>query len=213
MRKLFPLLLILLFMSSIAFAQVEKGKCFLAGYSNFGLDIGKNKSKSGGTTTENYKYSDFSFTPEAGYFVIDKLVAGLFIDFDRYTEKYDEGDKDFDTKIIIGPFVRYYIMEYQKLWPYAEGRVGFGSEKYTNNYNSDYEEKWSYFTTKLGVGATYFVTNTVGIDLFMGYDYDVWTDKTDYSGAAKQMSAENESKDKYGSFEMNIGVVVTLSNK
>lgn len=212
MRKLSTLLLVLLFMSSIAFAQVEKGKWFVAGYSNFGLEIGKNKSKYDGTTTENYKYSDFYFFPEAGYFVIDKLVTGLFLEFDRYTEKYDDGDKDFDTKIIIGPFVRYYIMEYKKLWPYAEGRVGFGSAKYTNNYDSDYIPKWSYFTTKLGAGATYFVTNHVGIDLFMGYDYDVWTDKTDYSNGSKQMTSEDEGTDKYGSFEMNIGVVVTIGD-
>ncbi len=210
MKKNLSLIMLLLFLSSIAFAQVEKGKWFVAGYSNFGLDIGTSKYKSGGTTTENYKYSDFYFSPEAGYFVIDKLAAGLFLEFDRYTEKYDDGDKDFDTKIIIGPFVRYYILEYKKLWPYVEGRVGFGSEKYTNNYDSDYKPKWSYFTTKLGAGATYFVANHVGIDLFMGYDYDVWTDKSDYSNASKQVSSESESKDKYGSFEMNIGVVVTL---
>jgi len=212
MKKRFVILLLLLFGSSLLFAQVEKGKWFVAGYSNFGLDIGTNKYKSGGTTTENYKYSDFGFLPEAGYFVLDKLVTGLFIDFDRYTEKYESGDKDFDTKIIIGPFVRYYIAEYKKLWPYAEGRVGIGSEKYTNSYESDYEQKYSYFTTRLGAGATYFVTNHVGIDLFMGYDYDVWTNKSDNASASKQASSESGGKDKYGSFEMNIGVVVTIGD-
>jgi outer membrane protein len=210
MKKRCIVLLLLLYGSSISFAQVEKGKWFVAGYSNFGLDIGKSKYKYDGTTSENYKYSDFYFSPEAGYFVIDKLATGLFLDFERYTETYDDGDKDFDTKIILGPFIRYYIMEYKKLWPYAEGRVGFGSEKYTNNYETDYEQKYSYFTTKLGAGATYFVTPHVGIDAFMGYDYDVWTDKTDYSSGSKQVNAEGEAKDTYGSFEMNIGVVVTI---
>jgi hypothetical protein len=210
MKKKFIVLLLLLFGSSMLFAQVEKGNCFLAGYSNFGLDIGKSKYKYDGTTTENYKYSDFNFAPEAGYFVIEKLVTGLFLDFNRYAEKDDDGDKDFDTKIIFGPFVRYYIMEYKKLWPYAEVRVGFGSEKYTNNYDSDYKEKWSYFTTRLGAGATYFVTKRVGIDLFMGYDYDVWTDKTDSNNDSKQMNSESEDKEKYGSFELNFGVVVTM---
>jgi outer membrane protein len=201
MKKRFTILLLLLFGSSLVFAQVEKGKWFIAGYSNFGLDIGKNKTKSGSTTNENYKYSNFNITPEAGYFVMDKLVAGLFIDFYRDTEKFDDGDKDYTTNFIIGPFVRYYILEYKGLWPYAEGRVGFGSQNYTNNYGSDYEEKYSYFTTKLGAGATYFVTKHVGFDLFMGYDYDVWTNKTDNS---------NESTEKYGSFELNIGIVVSI---
>jgi outer membrane protein len=201
MKKRFIVLLLLLFGSSLVFAQVEKGKWFIVGYSNLGLDTGKNKSKSGTTTIEDNKYSNFNLTPEVGYFVMDKLVTGLYIDFYRDTEKYENGDKDFNTNFILGPFVRYYILEYKGLWPYAEGRVGFGSEKYTNSYNSDYEVKYSYFTTKLGAGATYFVTKHVGFDLFMGYDYDVWTDKTDSS---------NETTEKYGSFEMNIGIVVTI---
>jgi hypothetical protein len=46
----------------------------------------------------------------------------------------------------------------------------------------------------------------------MGYDYDAWTDKTDYSNGSKQMSSEDESTEKYGSFEMNIGVVVTIGD-
>jgi outer membrane protein len=210
MKKRFIVLLLLLFGSSKLFAQVDKGNWFVAGYSNFGLDIGKNKSKSGGTTTENYKYSDFYITPEVGYFVIDKLVAGLFIEFDRYAEKYEDGDKDVNTKIISGPFVRYYIMEFKKLWPYAEGRVGFGSQKYTYNYDVTYDPKYSYFTTKLGAGATYFVKPHFGIDVFMGYDYDAWTDKTDYPSGSRQVNASDESKNTYSSFEMNIGVVVTL---
>lgn len=209
MKKKFIVLLILLFGSSVLFAQVEKGNCFMAGYSNFGLDIGKNKSKYDGSTDENFKYSDFTFKPEAGYFVIDKLVAGLFLDFDRYVVKYDDGDKEFDTKFIIGPFFRYYIMDYKGFWPYAEARVGLGSEKYTNNYESAYEEKYSYFSTRLGAGATYFITKHFGLDLFMGYDYDVWSYKEDNS-SSRQMSSDDESKDKYSSFEMNIGAVVTF---
>lgn len=208
MKKKFIVLLILLFGSSVLFAQVGKGNWFLAGYSNFGLDIGKNKSKYDGTTSENYKYSDFFFAPQAGYFVIDNLTAGLFLDFDRYTQ-IDDGDKEFDTKFIIGPFIRYYILDYKGLRPYAEGRFGVGSEKYTNNYESAYEEKYSYFSTRLGAGATYFITKHFGLDLFMGYDYDVWSYKEDNS-SSRQMSSDDESKDKYSSFEMNIGAVVTF---
>lgn len=204
MKKQIVILFLLLFSSSLLIAQVEKGKWYIAAYSNFGLDMGTNKYKSGGTTTENYKYSNFNINPEVGYFVMDKLVTGLYIDLYRDAVKYDDGDKDITSQFIAGPFVRYYIAEFKKIWPYAEGRVGFGSQKQTNNYDSDYEPKFSYFTTKLGGGATYFVTKHFGIDLFMGYDYDVWTDKTDYDGTT------SESKNKYGSFEMNFGFVATI---
>lgn len=209
MKKQFVFLLLLLFSSSILIAQVEKGNWYMAGYSNLGLKIGTSKTEYDGTTDENYKYSYFSFSPEAGYFVMNQLVTGLFIDFDRYTTKYDE-DKDFDTKIILGPFVRYYITDLKGFWPYAEGRVGFGKEKRSNNYDSEDVEKWSYFTTKLGGGATYFVTKHVGFDVFMGYDYDAWTDKSQNVEHQRVNNSDNESKDKYGSFEMNFGIVISL---
>ncbi len=210
MKKQKIILILLLFGSSLLFAQVEKGNWYMAGYSNLGLNIGTNKTEYDGTTNENYKYSDFNFTPEAGYFVMNQLVTGLFIDFDRYTYKYVDGDKNFDTKIMLGPFVRYYITDFKGLWPYAEGRVGFGTEKYTYSNNSGTEQKWSYFTTKLGAGATYFVAKHVGLDLFMGYDYDAWTDKTVYPEGSRQSNLTNVSKYKYGSFEMNFGILVTL---
>jgi len=212
MKKKVIFLLLFLSGSSIVFAQTEKGRWLVAGYSNLGLDIGKNKYKSGGTTTENYKYSTFSLQPEAGYFVTDKLAAGLFVDFYRSSNKYDGGDKDFSTMITVGPFIRYYLLDYKGFWPYAEGRVGFGLENYTNSYNPDFESKYTFFTTKLGAGTTYFVTERFGFDIFMGYDYDAWTDKT-VENASRQVNASSDNKDKFGSFEMNIGVVLSLGTK
>ncbi len=181
----------------------------MAGYSNFGLDVGNYKVKSGGTTSDVYKYTDFTFKPEGGYFVMDKLVAGLSLDLYLSSQKYDDGDKDKDNKIIVGPFVRYYILNLKSLWPYAEGRVGFGSEKWTNNYGSNSTSKATFFTAKVGVGATYFVADNVGLDLFLGYDHDAWTYKNSNSGA-DQSSASDDTKDLYGSLEVNFGVVVTF---
>lgn len=211
MKKHFILLLLLLFSSSILFAQLEKGNWFMAGYSNLGLDFGKSKTKYGSTTDENYKFVHFNLKPEVGYLVTNKLITGLFLDFDRYTTKYDNNDKDFDTKFIIGPFLRYYIKEFNGFWPYAEGRVGIGSEKYSSSYETDFDYKYSYFTTRLGVGTTYFVTEQFGLDLFLGYDFDKWTDNTDYPSGGRQMNSSDKNTDKWSSIEMNIGVVVTLS--
>ena len=208
MKKQFSILFVLLFSSSFLLAQVEKGKCYVAGYSNFGLDVGKYKVKSGGTTSDVYKYTDFTFKPEAGYFLIDKLAAGVFIDLYLSKEKHTVGDDYKDNKIIIGPFVRYYILNINGLMPYAEGRVGFGSEKY--GYSSNIN-KSTYFTTKIGAGATYFIGDNVGIDLFLGYDHDVWTYKNNSS--ADQSNASSDTKDMYGSFEMNIGIVATFGKK
>jgi len=209
MRKISTIFLILLFSSSCLFAQFEKGKYFIAGYSNLGIDIGKNKEKYNGTTTENYKYSQFFINPEAGYFVADNLMVGLFMDFDFEHYSYDDGDsKENYSKFIIGPDVRYYFLKLDKFNPYAAARFGFGVDKYKAKYSSgsDDESKRTYFTTRVGAGATYFVIDQLGLDLFAGYDYDKWTTKVTDTGSKKSTLSE-KSSDIFGSVEVNLGLV------
>jgi len=207
MKKPAILFLTLFFAASMAFAQFEKGNMLLAGYSNLGLDIGKQKYKYNGTTSENFKYFEFNLTPEAGYFVIDKLAVGAFLDVDLERYKYTDDDIDLYTKFIIGPVARYYIIQLDKLNPFVEGRIGIGAQKYKTKYSggSDSESKYSYFTTKLGVGNTTFLTEKLGLDLFIGYDYDVWTEKNDDSGGVKSVAAD-DSKELWSSVEINLGL-------
>lgn len=209
MRKFSTILLILLFSSSCLFAQFEKGKYFIAGYSNLGIDIGKNKQKFDGTTTENYKYSEFFLTPEAGYFVADNLMVGLFMDFDFEHYSYDDGDsKENYTTFIIGPDVRYYFLKLDKFNPYAAVRFGVGVNKYKAKYSSgsDDESKRNFFTTRIGAGGTYFINDQLGLDLFAGYDYDKWTTKVDEEDYKKSTLSEKAS-DIFSSVEVNLGLV------
>jgi len=208
MKKRYMILLLLFLCSSMLFSQVEKGKWYVAGFSNLGLDIGKTKYESSNGITSEYKYTEFNFTPSAGYFVIDKLVAGLFIDY-QYYKNIDQGDKDEykSSSFIIGPFAKYYIMEYKKLWPYVGFGIGFGSGK--SVFNGTEDEKYKTSTFMLGGGATYFVNDNVGFDLFLGYIKDV--DKYESStGGVKNTAETNTEDDIYSAFKMSIGVVVTF---
>lgn len=207
MKKNLTFIVLLFFLSSVALAQVEKGKWFVAGYSSLGLDIGTEKYEypnSGwkSSTVSEYKYTEFDFNPLVGYFVIDKLPVGLFIDYEYWKEKdKDDDDAWKTTDFTIGPFVRYYITEVKGFYPYAEGRIGFGSHKDIEEYGGD-EEEWksSIFTYKFGVGSTYFLTDHVGLDLFLGYDFDSYKYKDD----------DYEESESYSSVEVNLGIVVTL---
>lgn len=209
MKKTLLLVLVLLscnFLSS--YAQVEKGKWFIAATGNCNFDIGKVKDKYDGTTQDDHKYFDFNFNPMAGYFVIDKLPVGLYFDvYSHTTKEPDNSNKYNETQFVVGPFARYYILDYKKLFPYVEGRVGFGTWK--DKYEGEDPYKESYFSTRIGAGATYFFTQNVGADLLIAYDYDVYTNK-DYNSGARASTANSDYKYIYSSVEINIGIVVTF---
>lgn len=196
------LLLCMLITYSLSFAQVEKGKWFAAGYSSMRLDITKQKSKSEGTMQDEYSYAKFNFDPMAGYFVMDKLPIGLY--FDIYTKKEkDEWDGEVDRyyNLIAGPFARYYIKQFDKLIPFAEARIGIGS--YKEKYSSGNTYKESAFSYRFGAGASYFFTENVALDAFVGYDYDGYTDKSD----------DPKTTYFYSSVEINFGLVVTFGKQ
>lgn len=216
MKKNLTFILLLTLFSSITFAQVEKGKWFIAGYSSLGLDIGKEKFEypdgayKASSVTE-YKYSEFDFNPYVGYFVIDKLAVGLFIDY-SYMKQKDQDDENNSwksTSAAIGPFVRYYIADIKGFYPYAEGRFGFGSSKEIEEWDGgENEYKMSLLTYKLGVGSTYFLTPNVGLDLFLGYDFDSYKYKGDE--ASKKSTNSADMTESYSSLEVNLGIIVTL---
>lgn len=213
MKKLIIMFLVLILATGTSYAQLQKGNCFAAGYSNLGIDIGTSKTKVGGTTNENYKYSEFFFNPAAGYFITDHLVAGGFLDiyFDSY--KYTGTDnKNKYSQFILGPIVRYYILSLDKFCPYAEGRLGVGIYNSKSTYSGN-ESKYNetYSSIRFGVGSTYFVTEGFGIDAFLGYDYDAWTSKEDEDNGVKSTASE-KSTSKYGSIEFNMGLVFVISN-
>jgi outer membrane protein len=207
MKKQYTIILFLLFGSSMLFAQVEKGKWLMACSSNIGIDIGKYKweANDGGEVSE-YKYTEFNITPMAGYFVIDKLAVGLFMDYYYYKdEDVDNNDTWKNSSFVIGPFAKYYIMEYKHLWPFVGGGIGFGSGK--TGYNDSDEAKYKILTYRLGVGATYFITDNVGLELLLGYNYDA--DKYESNDGYKSTNAY-DIKDYNSGFKMSVGFIVTI---
>jgi hypothetical protein len=210
MKKSTLLAILMLFFCSSMFAQFEAGNCFISGYSNLGLDIGKNKSKSGGTTSDNYSYAEFYVNAQAGKFLADNLMAGAFLDIDLdHTKSASNDNTDNYISFVIGPVARYYFLQDCKLNPYGALRVGFGisHDKSTNGESTNkYSE--TYLTFNPAVGSTYFLTEKLGLDFMVGYDYDNWTRKTNNDGSGSKSS---NSSDKYSSIwssmEANLGLV------
>jgi hypothetical protein len=167
-------------------AQTEKGKLFLHGSSEFGFDFGKNKVKSNGTTTDNYKYSDFNFKPMAGYTVIDNMPVGMFFDVDCWRTKWIDSDNKYrGTTFLVGPFMRYYPVKLGDFKPVAEIGTGFGASNNKYNYgDTEEKDKSSYFYLWAGVGGTYFPTDYMGIDAMIGFERESYKFKASESQEA-----------------------------
>jgi hypothetical protein len=202
------------FMTTITSAKdyTEKGNLFLAGASSLDLSFGGEKSKHDGTVEESSKYSyvDFNLIPKGGYFFINNLVGGLFLDAEFYQDKpKDEShSRERETTFIIGPFARFYIPICDKLVPYAEAQIGFGTTNSSLKYSSDdewTESKYSVLTYRLGGGATYFFNNAVGADGFIGYMHDSYKYKESESG-----EKSSDSKLIYSQFTIQLGIIVIL---
>jgi hypothetical protein len=197
-------LLFILFpiMANNAFAQLQKGNIFLAGSTNSSLTVGSSGSTSN-VGTFNFEYTKITFSPIAGYFVIDNLPVGVFFDL-KFENMYNE-QKSRTTEY--GVFARYYILKTTKFNPYLEGRLGFGNSitKY-KYYNS--EVSGSIFSGRVGAGCTYLFNKHVGLDLLLAYDY-----KKTKIEQSSEIGSPNNFTNKTNDFTLNLGVVVLLGKK
>ncbi|MHC1773893.1 MAG: outer membrane protein [Lentimicrobium sp.] len=210
-KKLLITAILTLCISAFTFAQVEKGNWFFGGSGSLDFNSSNEKVKTGGTTTDGSKYTDFDFRPQVAYFVIDKLPVGLSLDLDIDKEKFTDPDGEYKwTSFMVGPFVRYYITDFDGIMPYAEAAAGFGSGNNKYTYGGDTsDDKYGMFAFRMGAGATYFVTENVGVDLFVGYaNYqEKYTVDEDVA-----RSESDEVIYKYGGLDFKIGFVISLGN-
>ncbi len=199
-------------------AQLEKGRFFISGSSNLGLDFGSQKEKYNGDEVENSKvsYYDINFMPGVGYTVIDNFVVGGFIDMELSSSKSKDeeyGSTSKSATFIIGPYLRYYFDICDKMIPYAFGGVGIGIDNSKYKYNSDDEwDKYneSVFAWWLGGGATYFFNDNIGLDGSIGFYHEAFTYKDDGSGGER---SDDKYKYIYNGVELQLGIVVMLDNK
>ncbi len=198
MKTLMTSISILCIFSLSTNAQFTKGKWFggtttdlssglyshaySGGGNQAGLSFISNWTKSGGQTSDKEKATGWNFTPKVGYFFIDGLVGGLDINIRGESWKEENGDKDKMSVLTIGPFVRYYAVQYAlmsgKIVPFAEGKFLFGSAKdsYTSG-SSTYTDKYGLSEFAIGPGLTFLLSDFVSVDMMVVYKRVTWKDK------------------------------------
>lgn len=181
---------------SAAFAQFEAGRKLVGG--NFGFGFSTAKIERDNATTTVGKGSEFTFTPQFGYFVIDNLALGAGIGLSTSSFKEDgSSDKRTDTEVTFSPFARYYFGP----GVFVHGGIDVGSNKV--KYSGDFsgEEKESIFGGNIGVGYAIFLNDHVAIEPMVAYEARTLTNKT---------PNQDEDKFKTGGLAFRVGLQIYL---
>lgn len=159
MKKTFIAFLMLFFFSS-SFAQIEQSSWLVGG------NVGYESSKVESITT-----SSFAFSPNVGYFLIDKLAGGVR---GAFLSAKVSGE-DAVTHNSIGPFLRYYFLEKSgKTNLFLDGNFSFGSSSLLG-------ESVNHTGYGFMAGPAFFLNKHTALEITVGYDAtkteadDVWT--------------------------------------
>jgi outer membrane protein len=134
-------------------AQVPKGTILTGVSSNIGFSSYK---PDGGTSTSN-----FNVNLRGGYFIIDNLVVGLNLGFNRT----DYGSSSTGTSTGLGVFARYYIIG--KIF------VGGGFDAYNAKTESGGSTIKSSYTTINGTaGYAWFIIPSVAVEPALNLEVD-----------------------------------------
>lgn len=195
MIKKITLFVVVLFTAFSVNAQIQKGRFLVGGTSNLSFLSSKSTYRYDGTTTKKIKISSFEFSPEVGYFIMDKLAIGLDLSYSSEKEKVDNEAWSDPSRTFGMAFFGKYYFEAGSFKPFGKAQLGYlhiaGSDNDVNKFNG----------VALGVaaGAAYFINDLVAFEASLGYDY-----------AKVKNVKDNKYEDKVGGFGLNIGIVVTF---
>jgi hypothetical protein len=163
------LLCSLFLLSSLSsYGQTEEGTWMLGGSASTGLYF----------QTDN-NYFSLGISPSMGYFLADNLAAGASIPLSFLTEE--------DYRSIgygITPFVRYYFGPPSEFMFFVTG--SFGIQGWSNKYD-DTTNSSSSITGRAGVGGSYFLNESIGLEIILGYSYSKTKDLDPTSNIALRL--------------------------
>ncbi len=164
MKKITTALLMTLIFYLDSNGQITKGNWLVGG--NFSYSGAKSK----GNDAVNSKTRNIDIVSNVGFFLHDKIAAGIKLNTAFSKQKYPQVDGSTNSivqnKYGIGPFLRYYFLN-------AENRINIFSDvnanySVTSNKSNDVRSKeidYSFFA-----GAVVFLNTSVGMEFLLGYN-------------------------------------------
>lgn len=172
-------------------AQMTKGGWVISGNTGLGFNTTSSTTKANGKSEDGPKISKFSITPSVGYFVINGLAVGIDLGLDNETNKYD-GDKVTNTRFSVMPTATYYFQTGTKFFPFLGVGIGYATNKTKYNFSNSIVDPLLFdenrtedgLTWKAKAGVTYMATQSLGVNLGLGFD-QFYTKNTYYNREVK----------------------------
>ncbi len=200
------ILLVFIFNALTALAQTGKGNFLIGGnVTAYGVSRGQRKDFS------------ISVSPNAGYFVIKGLAAGVNPYVNLSNSEFaleNQGTANFQFKSKsasygISPFIRYYLMTGNKTSFFGYARGGYNYRKVTDETVGGVAGRqvrnYTYTTPSMSVGPgfAYFLNRNVALEALLTYNAER------ISSSVDNTNTENS----YSNLTFNIGLQVFLGKK
>lgn len=223
MNRVILLLLGIVLMSKVTFAQTEKGKFIINQDLSMNFDVDDNEYDLKENIDDDSvikiknRYAAFSLNPSVGYFLIDNLAVGLGAEFSYSRSRDNFSLLSFNKKLVVNnyyysfnPFVRYYFGKC-KIKPFVGGQFKYGQRIRNGKYSGDifpgdteasleYDKSTTnFFGYQINPGLAYFVNDRIGVSLTLVYDYTKYSDNT-----------IQQADSCYDEFGANIGISISL---
>ena len=159
MKKII-LLLFTCFIVTSSFAQLEKGNWLVGGSGSF-----SSERKSRNDVTQ--KITQINVNPEIGYFFMDKLVGGFkpLYFHNIITPDNDITRRQTNSRLGVGTFLGYYFLNNKNPFNlFTQLEYGF-----TRETQEKLKPLGNDSMFKISGGPVYFVNESIGINLLMGY--------------------------------------------
>ncbi|MCJ8154008.1 porin family protein [Chryseobacterium sp. SSA4.19] len=178
-------------------AQMTKGDWVISGNTGIGFNSMNTNTKVNGTKYDETKVSSFSVTPSVGYFVIDGLAVGIDLGFNSSTTKQNK-NKVTVSSFSVMPTATYYFQTGSKFIPFLGAGIGYSTNKVKYNFGdlivdpillADAESTTDGLAWKAKGGITYMATQSLGINLGLGFDQ--FSNKETYSGIDYKTTRSN----------------------
>lgn len=184
--------------ASVSQTMVAQGS--LLGNGSFSFQAFKSKGSGPSAIDENQ--TSMSFSPWAGYFIIDNLGLGGSLNVSSATDKYDTGSGEYKNSlnsVTFGPVIRFYFAE----GPFVQGYLGVGSgtsKSSGDGFSQEFKSNITEFQTGLGYSVR--ISDTILLDPFIGYNSTAVVNKDD-----------KDDKDKITGIFFSLGFSLILVSK
>ena len=183
--------------------QTDRSKVLAGGILNFNWGDAKetiNSSTGGGSTkTAAPTNLDFTFSPNVGIFLFNNFAMGLKLR-SEIKNSYQGGNSSFNSNFSVGPFVRYY-KKVSKFAAFGQLSYGIGNISASGDYVQSSSIKGS--VIGIGPGVALFLTEKIGIEALLNYEYLSSTTDINAGGISTKVSRGN-------SMRLEVGLQVYL---